>query len=96
MWSSLQLCHQLMLLKIQKWKIGLKKPIWSVKCQTEPSTSPYVQVKKNIYFYKSLCTEDTSHEFRRSFFCVHEQQKDFFKRSHVDVKNFIKKYVEPP
>jgi hypothetical protein len=31
-----------------------------------------------------------------SFFCFHEKQKDFFKRSSVDVKNFIEKYVEPP
>jgi len=31
-----------------------------------------------------------------SFFCFYEKQKDFFKRSQVDVKNFTDKYVEPP
>jgi hypothetical protein len=31
-----------------------------------------------------------------SFFGFHEKQKDFFKRSSVDIKNFIEKYVEPP
>jgi len=31
-----------------------------------------------------------------SFFCPHEQQKDFFIRLHVDIKNFIHKYIDPP
>ncbi len=28
-----------------------------------------------------------------SFFCIHECQKDYFKRSSSNVKNFIHKYV---
>jgi hypothetical protein len=57
----------------------------------------YKSMDKKKTFFMNRYAQSTHHTNLDlfSFFCFYEQQKDFFKRSHADVKNFIQKYVDP-